>query len=245
MRCSPRASRMKLTVLGNTSRYLAPLAGGSSYLVEDDDVRILLDCGSGGRAALAALGVESLDAVVVSHFHHDHVSEIVPIRRAMKDDGVLVVPPGEEKRLDSLAHGFAFQGAFDAPLLVEGAASLDVRGIRLRFARTQHNVPSFATRIGDFVYASDGAPCDTLAALARGCGTLLMHALLPTVEAGSEHARIHATAETAGALAAQVGARRLMLSHRHWGSGDAEMREAAAKSFGLVELARDDAAYDL
>lgn len=235
---------MELTVLGNTGRYLAPLGGGSAYLLERGETRVLLDAGGGARDALAQIGVERLDAVVLSHFHFDHVLDLATLSGAMDARTTLVIPPGERKRLDALAVAYAFEGSFehDGPL-VEATGAVDVGGVRLSFARTQHSAPAFATRAEAdgraLVYASDTAPCAALRELARGADLLLMHTLIPAVDPGSLHARIHATGQTAGALAEEAGARRLLLSHRHWESHDAAMREAAGANFPGVELARD------
>jgi len=256
---------VKLTVLGNAGRYLAPLTGGTSYLVEHGETRVLLDAGQGARVALAAQGVERLDAVVLSHFHFDHVLDFVTLLPLLDERSVVVIPPGERARLGALAKAYAFQGDFDMPCdPVEareplgvvpqngaekawpaGHAGLAVGALRLAFAPTQHSAPSFATRIGGLVYASDTASCHGLRALARDAELLLMHTLLPTVEATSHHARAHSTAETAGALAAEVGAKRLLLSHRYHESPDAAMREAASAHHEGVELAREGEAVEI
>lgn len=244
--------RVRLTVLGNTGRYLAPLAGGSGYLVEAEGARVLLDCGGGVREACARLGVERLDMVVLSHFHFDHVQDFVTLRAALDAGTTVVLPPGEARRLDALAQAYVFDGPFDLPgPLVEAREGEALRAgpLRLTFAPTQHSAPSFATRIdgpeGSLVYASDTAPCEGLRRLARGCDLLLMHALIPRVEPHAEHARIHSTAETAAALAAEAGAKRLLLSHRWHGSHDADMLAAALPHFAGVELARDGMATRL
>lgn len=237
---------MELTVLGNAGRYLARYGGGSSYLVETEGRSILLDAGAGAAAALDGMGVEELDAVVLSHFHWDHVSDLVPVVRALRPGAPLVVPPGGRARLDALAKGFAFEDAFQsAGPLVEAEGELRVGAATLRFAPTQHSAASFATRVGGLVYASDTAPCAPLRDLARDADLLLMHTLLPVVEAGAEHARIHSTAAAAGALAAEAGVRRLLLSHRYHESPDAAMREAAGLAFPTVELAHTGATYEL
>lgn len=62
---------MRVASLGSGS-------GGNATLVEGADTRLLIDCGFGPRVTqrrLQALGVEpaSLDAVVLTHEHHDHV----------------------------------------------------------------------------------------------------------------------------------------------------------------------------
>lgn len=237
---------MRLTVLGNAGRYLAPLSGGSGYLVEAAGARIVLDCGSGVRDALARLGSPPppLDAVVLSHFHHDHVADLVPVMRHLRPGGRLVVPAGERARLDRLAEAFAFEGPFEVPGGVFEAApgaSLTVGDARLRFSENRHGVACVATRVEAegkaLVYASDTAPCDALRDLAHRADLLLMHALLPTVAPDAEHARIHATAATAAALAVASGAGRLVLSHRFHESKDSDMLFEARMA--KVQLARD------
>jgi len=160
--------RVRLRVLGNTDRYLAPRSGGSGYLLESDaGARILLDCGGG---IADALGDEPLDALVISHFHHDHVLDLMRLKDALPKGMPIVVPPGEAARFDDLARAFAFRGPFEAPgPVVEARGPLRVRDIEMRFAPTRHSAPAFATRIGGLVYASDTAPCDALVELARGC----------------------------------------------------------------------------
>lgn len=237
---------MRLRVLGNTGRYLAPLSGGSGYLVEaDDGTRVLLDCGGGVRDELARLGVDRVDALVLSHFHHDHVLDLMTIRDALDARTTLFLPLGETPRLQILARAFAFRGPLEmAGPVVEPApgTTYEVGPLRLRFAPTRHSAPSIATRLddaeGSLVYASDTAPCDPLRDLARGCDVLLMHALMPTVDPASGHAARHSTAETAARLAADAGVGTLLLSHRYQKSEDADML-AHARAHPHVVLARD------
>ena len=243
---------VRLTVLGNASRYLAPLGAGSSYLLEHEGTRILLDAGQGARAALAGSGVDELHAVWISHMHFDHVLDLPTLGGALDDDARILLPRGERRRLDALADAYVWGGAFEmgeGADEVEEGAELRLGPFRATFARTQHSAPAMAVRIEAdgrvLVYASDTAPCDGLRRLARGADLLLMHTLLPTVEPVADHARIHATAETAGALATEVGARRLLLSHRYHESPDSAMREAAMRAFEAVELAESGRTYDL
>src|SRR2546422_840776 len=88
--CHLRSSRettsrlMKLTILGKWSPY--PPAGGAcpGYLVEADGVRILLDCGSGVVSSLHRFGTAfDLNAIVISHLHPDHFTDIYPLRNEL------------------------------------------------------------------------------------------------------------------------------------------------------------------
>jgi ribonuclease BN (tRNA processing enzyme) len=224
---------VRLRVLGNPDRYLAPLSGGSGYLLEGAaGERILLDCGGGVREALAHMQVDRLDAVVLSHFHHDHVLDLVTLRDALDAGTQVFVPAGEAKRLDLLAQAFVFEGAFDLPGPVrEGARDGRVGSLRLAFAPTQHSAPSMATRIEEagaaLVYASDTAPCEELRRLVRPGDALLMHTLLPDLPADQPHHKVHSTVAAAARLARETQAGALWLSHRYHGIDAAEHLRAA------------------
>ncbi|GEM_PF-999117 len=242
---------MRLRVLGNPGRYLAPLSGGSGYLVEGEaGERILLDCGGGVREGLVRAGVSRLDAVVISHFHHDHALDLVTIRDALDARTQLFLPAGERKRLDAMAQAFVFEGAFDLPGPVhEGASEGRVGGIALSFAPTQHSAPSMATRLEErgaaLAYASDTAPCEGLRRLVRPGDALLMHALLPDLPPDQPHHRIHSTAAAAARLARDAKAGALLLSHRYHGVPAADHVQAAAEAFPRARLLGEDEIVDL
>ena len=76
---------MKLTILGCNGPY--PGAGGacSGYLLSEDDTHVLIDCGAGVIANLVRhIPWEALDAVVLSHLHYDHMSDLLPMQYALQ-----------------------------------------------------------------------------------------------------------------------------------------------------------------
>ncbi len=68
---------MKLTVLGKYGPYPKENEATSSYLLESEKSKLLIESGSGCLAKLLQYHkVESLDGIVISHFHYDHISDL-------------------------------------------------------------------------------------------------------------------------------------------------------------------------
>jgi ribonuclease BN (tRNA processing enzyme) len=253
---------MKLTVLGKWSPY--PPAGGAcpGYLLESDGVRILLDCGSGVVAGLHRIvSAFDLDAVVLTHLHPDHFTDIYPLRNELAY-GRLPDPPAPPLPLfaPAGAGGYLaaclpkpesrqeFTAGFAFHALEDGVGV--VRGARLRFALTSHPIPCHAVEVASggrrLVYSADSGPCEALERLAKGCDLFLCEATLPE---GDEHLAGplgHLTGAMAGAAARRAAVKRLLLTHfytpRH---AVKETYAAAAKEFGDVAVAEEGVAYEV
>ncbi len=74
----------RLVLLGTGTCQLQTERAGSSALVELDGLTLLFDCGRGVTARLTELGYrqDQIEHVVVSHFHADHVSDLIPLLHA-------------------------------------------------------------------------------------------------------------------------------------------------------------------
>ena len=115
-----RSRCMKLTVIGSAGTFPGPASGCSSYLLEEDGFRLLLDVGNGSTGALQeACGLLGPDAVVVSHLHGDHYLDLVTYTYARRyhPDGAAPVLPvyGPSKIHDAMLAG-ATARAIDALL---------------------------------------------------------------------------------------------------------------------------------
>ena len=200
---------MKLTVLGCNGPY--PAAGGacSGYLLEAASARVLLDCGTGTLAALTALmPPEELDAVVLSHLHYDHMSDMLPLIYRMQGKGRLrVYAPQAPAEVCAL-----LSGAFDVRDLehAEHAGTLTLSVLPVR-----HPVPCFAVRCAaegkSFCYTGDTNTCGGLADWARDCDLLLADACF--TDALWAENKPHISARLAAQAAREAGAKRLVLTH--------------------------------
>lgn len=68
---------MKLTILGSGTMFPTKKRFPSSFLLEADNKKILIDCGFETMARLIEIGVDvrKIDAVFISHFHADHIGD--------------------------------------------------------------------------------------------------------------------------------------------------------------------------
>src|SRR5215472_9523073 len=73
-----------LTLLGTGTCQIEHERRASSVLLELDQTYVLFDCGHGVVQRLLEAGVRhnQLQHIVLSHFHPDHVSDLVPFLQA-------------------------------------------------------------------------------------------------------------------------------------------------------------------
>lgn len=108
---------MRVTVAGCWGGSPRPGGACSGYLVQASDTNVLLDCGAGVAGAVQrACPLTAIDHVVVSHFHHDHVS----------DAGVLMFARLVQRQLGQTDRDLTFYApgpaAGDAPVSAPAAA---------------------------------------------------------------------------------------------------------------------------
>lgn len=72
---------MKLTILGKYGPYPQDKNSAcSGYLVEEEDTKILIDCGTGVLGRLCStIDIRDLTAIYVTHLHFDHTSDLLPM----------------------------------------------------------------------------------------------------------------------------------------------------------------------
>ena len=76
---------MKLTVLGCSGTFPGPDSACSSYVVEHDGFRLLIDVGNGALGSLQQhMGLLDINAVLVSHLHGDHCLDLVAYSYALR-----------------------------------------------------------------------------------------------------------------------------------------------------------------
>jgi len=239
---------MKLTVLGTSAGFAGKNDACSSYLITLAEKHYLIDVGPGSLSSLQNhIGYRELDAILVSHLHADHVSDLYTLRFA-----VFIA-----QREGSMPHPFPIHMPFHPTDTfsfiesnireefhiseVEETKVLDLGGMEVRFLRTRHPVLAHAMRFEYrgkvFVYTTDTAYFDELVSFCNGAHLLLAEATLQERERDLEETG-HMTARTAGSLAERSGANRLVLTHI-WPEYDRKISLAEAQTSypGKIDLA--------
>ena len=225
---------LTLTVLGCDGSYPGPGGACSGYLLQCGVTSIWVDAGSGTLANLQRhIDLGSLDAVVVTHSHPDHFSDLdhlaVALRWYVRRRGLGVFAPRELKsmmRSSSAADVFDWQALSDCTRATVGP-------IELTFSRTDHPVPTFAVRADghgrSLGYSADSGPGWSLAMLGNGLDLALCEATFLSDKEGSMQ---HMSARQAGATAADSGAARLVITHLAPGVDREAARAEASAAFG-------------
>ncbi len=223
--CLPMLPAMLLSVLGASGTYPAPGRPGSGYLVEWSGSRVWVDAGPGTFAALGSRADPGeLDAVVVSHVHPDHCTDLFALYHylAFGPGGrapiAVYVPEGAAEHLGAFVRAGAddpWSKRFDFRTVGEGDQAAH-GGLGLRFGATAHSVPTIGVRLEAggraLAYSADTGLGGGVPGLAEGADVLLCEATYQG--AREEHPfPYHLTATEAGELAARAGSRRLVLTH--------------------------------
>lgn len=189
-----------ITLLGTGSPMVDSNRAGPSTLVTAGDQSFLVDCGRGAlmRAAAAGVGAANLTALLLTHLHSDHItdlSDVITTRWVttfVRTPLPIIGPPGTRAVVDAtlaaLAPDISYRIAHHADITEPPTVEVheftegpvwDSDGVRITVAPTDHRPvePTIAFRVeyqgNSVVLAGDTVPCATLDELARGADALV------------------------------------------------------------------------
>ncbi len=190
----------------------------SSILVESEGQRVLVDCGPDLREQLLAAEVGTLDAMIITHDHGDHVHGIDDLRPVAAAIGGPVPAYGRAETLEAVEARFAYafaRSSFYRPIVEPRVVGDELRvgAMTIRFVDQPHgDMTSLGLRFDEggksLGYAIDfNNFTPDMAALYEGVDVLIADCLTRTPH--PTHAHLDGVLGWAG----DVGAGRLYLTH--------------------------------
>lgn len=244
---------IQIRFLGTGTILSGPDRSCSATIIETPGEKILIDIGAGTLRRMAAEGVDihSIDYIFITHFHPDHIADLVPFLFALKNSRQpgrksplrIWGPQGFYNYIESMnrAYGRWLEpGKEEARLQELNPRIIDFPGFRVIWDKTLHSIESVGYRfeIGEKIiaFSGDSGYCPELVRLCQGVHLAVLECSFPDEFAVQGH--------LSPALAARIGeeaaARRLVLNHFYPVTLQSDPCEIARKYFrGEIIIAND------
>lgn len=236
---------LKLTIIGFWGGYPRLNEASAGYLLEEDGFQIMIDFGSGVLSKMQNIvQPEQLDAVILSHYHPDHVADIGVLQHARLIQNFLgnksaCLPiyghPFDKEEFSKLTYRKITKG-----VAIEPQKTLTIGPFRVQFLKTNHPVPCFAMRFEakgkSLVYTADTAFKEEFIPFSAQADLLVCECNFYKDQEGKNAG--HMNSHDAGKLARAANVKELLLTHLpHYGEHSNLVKEAAEKYSGSISLA--------
>lgn len=236
---------MKLTVIGCWGGYPAPGEATSAYLLEKDDYSLLIDAGSGSLSKLQQYkNVMDIDAIILSHYHQDHIADIGVFQYAWLthahltgNDYVLPVYGHTEDKSSfaKLTHHYSEGNPYNPN------ETLKIGPFSITFIKTKHSVPCYGMRITDgdsvLVYTADTSYQNEWISFCKDADLLITDCNFYAKQDGSVAG--HMTSAEGAEIAKASSVQALLLSHLpQYGNLNQLKKEASDYYHGDIYLAK-------
>ncbi len=211
---------LKLSILGYWAGFPNLGSGSSSYLLQSPLGNVVLDMGSGSATCYTSHHrYEALQGLVLSHWHHDHATDLLHYQHAWKvlmkqgivqDPLSLYAPP-----IPNYLHPLLDPSVLDIHLINE-QAPFELAGIQFEPFPVHHTILCYGMKMQfedeTIAYTGDTAYFPQLSQVIKGCQTLLCEA---TNFEGSLHSsgQGHMSPQEALRLAHEAEVDQVILTH--------------------------------
>ncbi|WKA51357.1 MBL fold metallo-hydrolase [Planococcus liqunii] len=237
---------MRITTIGIWGGYPNKNEATSSFLLEHEGFRCLVDCGSGVLAAVQNYTeLRHLDAAVISHYHPDHVADIGVLQHAAMvgmqlKEWETPFPIYGHDRDPAMFESLSYKGVTEGRP-IDVSRDMQIGPWHVSFCETIHPVYCLALKFTadgkSVVFTADTEWTDELVLFSKDAELLVSEANLYEKYVGI--IKGHMSGSQAGQLAAQAGAKALWLTHLPQYGDIEEILQAAKNTYtGKVQLAK-------
>lgn len=209
---------MRVHVVGSSGTYPTFGRPASGYVIEQGGTHVWCDAGSGTFISLP-VDPDSIDAVVISHQHPDHCSDLMAAFHAWtyRPEPREPVPLYAPQPVYDLLVGFlgGEPPCFDFRPVSTGD-TVEIGELSVSFVEMDHSVPTVGSRWEangrTLFYTADTGPAGDWRAAASGVDVLLSEASYQEATKNRDYPH-HLSALDAGEIAREIGAGTLVLTH--------------------------------
>lgn len=243
---------MKITVIGCWGAYPEKNEATTGYLLQTGEHNILIDCGSGILSRIQEyIPLNKIDSVILSHYHGDHVADIIPLQYEV---GISRKLGKRDKKIQIYGHDLSskfneltLKGVSDGNK-IDNNIEVIIGKLKVTFKWVKHPVPTLAMRFEEsgkvFAYSGDTEWCDGVIDIAKDADLFICETSLYNNEYGK--VKGHLTAGEVGKIANINNVKKLVLSHLpHYGNLDDLVKEAKKEFNGEVYRAFSGLSFQL
>jgi len=241
---------LRITFIGTGGPTVTEKRCCSCFLVDQD---MLIDCGTGAVKNLrkANVNLTKIRKILISHFHVDHIGDLIPLLWALELDGYkepieIFGYVGIEKTVKTLLKTFNTPQDFT----IFNLKFVQLKGKEkigeIQTLLTKHKPKNLAYRIErngkSLCYTGDTKFYRTVAKFALNCDVLIHDSVFLDEQENIAALTNHSTAGQAGKIARLARVKKLVLTHIFPGNDDFEdeyLRQAEKEFKGEVLVAKD------
>ncbi|MGB9497666.1 MAG: MBL fold metallo-hydrolase [Dissulfuribacterales bacterium] len=248
---------MEIIILGSGTGVPSIRRAGPATCLRVEGQTLLIDSAAGTLRQLVRAGIsyDTLDILLYTHFHPDHIGELAPFIFATRyplgykrnSPVTVMAAKGLKRFYQSMIQAFGQWvepepgKVFFEEIPQEMSAAMQLPPLTIRSAPTNHTPQSLAYRIEtssgrSVVFSGDTDFCDELIELAQGTDLLVSECAAP------EGYKIpgHLTPSEAGKIAQAAGVKRLLLNHFYPNCDEHDLITPCSKVYkGPIILSED------
>ncbi|RDI47848.1 MBL fold metallo-hydrolase [Falsibacillus pallidus] len=211
---------MELTIVGHWGGYPKQNEASTGYLLTHEGYHLLIDCGSAVLSQLQNyIQPEMVDAVIISHYHPDHIADIGVLQHALlinkflgKNNRNLSIYGHTED--DQAFRGLSFRDVTKGEAY-DPSQSIKIGPFTIKFLKTIHPVPCYAMCIEaggkKLVYTADSSFQESFIPFSEKADVLLCECNFYGEMDGSSAG--HMNSRDAGNIAEKADVSKLILTH--------------------------------
>ncbi|WP_416151343.1 MBL fold metallo-hydrolase [Salipaludibacillus sp. HK11] len=239
---------MKLTVIGFWGAYPEKNEATSCFLLEEEDTKIILDCGSGAVSQIQnILDLRDIDAAVISHFHHDHIADIgvltysrvvdINLKRTKKPLSIYAHREEDDSYTNLAKPPYTDVQSYDS------SNPIYIGPFTIYFQRTTHPVPCYAMKVistktnKSLIYSADTTYDENLIPFSLDTDLLIAESSFYANQSAAKFG--HMNSVDVAKLANQSQAKSVLLTHLpHFGVHQQLVDEVTERYTGTVAIAK-------